>query len=140
MTAEAQSNYTTFCAKCHGDTGKGNGSGAATLATKPRDFTDCARMAKESDDMLFKVIKEGGKPNGFSGDMQAWNNAFEDRRNKGPRRLHPHLLQEVTSPRERDSDGDDWSTRSRATSGGFAKTFRVLMRARSRPTRAAMCS
>ena len=76
--AEAKSNYTTFCAKCHGAGGKGDGSGAATLATKPRDFTDCARMAKESDDVLFKVIKEGGKPNGFSGDMQAWNNAFED--------------------------------------------------------------
>jgi cytochrome c553 len=76
--AAAKTNYTTFCAKCHGDTGKGNGSGAATLATKPRDFTDCARMAKESDDMLFKVIKEGGKPNGFSGDMAAWNTAFED--------------------------------------------------------------
>jgi cytochrome c553 len=76
--AAAKSNFTTFCAKCHGDGGKGNGSGAATLATKPRDFTDCARMAKESDDMLFKVIKDGGKPNGFSGDMQAWNNAFED--------------------------------------------------------------
>jgi mono/diheme cytochrome c family protein len=76
--ATAKSNYTTFCAKCHGDTGKGNGSGAATLGTKPRDFTDCARMAKESDEMLFKVIREGGKLNGFSGDMQAWNNAFED--------------------------------------------------------------
>jgi len=75
---DAKSNYTTFCAKCHGDGGKGNGSGAATLATKPRDFTDCARMAKESDDTLFKVIKDGGKANGFSGDMQAWNNAFED--------------------------------------------------------------
>jgi cytochrome c553 len=75
---DAKANYTTFCAKCHGDGGKGNGSGAATLATKPRDFTDCARMAKESDDTLFKVIKDGGKANGFSGDMQAWNNAFED--------------------------------------------------------------
>ena len=76
--ADAKTNYPTFCAKCHGDDGKGNGSGAATLATKPRDFTDCARMAKESDDMLFNVIKKGGKANGFSGDMQAWNTAFED--------------------------------------------------------------
>jgi mono/diheme cytochrome c family protein len=75
---DAKSNYQTFCAKCHGDAGKGNGSGAATLATKPRDFTDCARMAKESDDTLFNVIKNGGKANGMSGDMQAWNNAFED--------------------------------------------------------------
>ena len=75
---DAKANYQTFCAKCHGDGGKGNGSGAATLATKPRDFTDCVRMAKESDEMLFKVIKDGGKANGFSGDMQAWNTAFED--------------------------------------------------------------
>ena len=76
--AEAKTNFDTFCAKCHGADGKGTGSGAATLATKPRDFTDCTRMAKESDDMLFKVIKEGGKPNGFSGDMAAWNTAFDD--------------------------------------------------------------
>ena len=76
--AAAKGNYTTFCVKCHGDTGKGNGSGAATLTTKPRDFTDCARMAKESDDTLFKVIKNGGQANGFSGDMAPWNTAFED--------------------------------------------------------------
>jgi mono/diheme cytochrome c family protein len=76
--AEAKTNFTTFCAKCHGEDGKGTGSGAATLATKPRDFADCARMAKESDEMLFKVIKEGGKANGFSGDMAPWNTAFED--------------------------------------------------------------
>jgi cytochrome c553 len=76
--AAAKTNFDTFCAKCHGADGKGTGSGAATLATKPRDFTDCARMAKESDDMLFKVIKDGGKANGFSGDMAPWNTAFED--------------------------------------------------------------
>jgi cytochrome c5 len=52
--AAAKGDYTTFCAKCHGDTG----SGAATLATKPRDFTDCARMAKESDD-IFKRSNTG---------------------------------------------------------------------------------
>jgi high-affinity iron transporter len=76
--AAAKTNFDTFCAKCHGADGKGTGSGAATLATKPRDFTDCARMAKESDDTLFKVIKDGGKANGFSGDMAPWSNAFED--------------------------------------------------------------
>lgn len=75
---DAKSNYATFCAKCHGENGKGDGSGAATLATKPRDFTDCARMAKESDTTLFNVIKNGGKANGYSDEMQAWNNAFED--------------------------------------------------------------
>jgi len=76
--ADAKQNYQTFCAKCHGDSGKGDGASAATLATKPRDFADCARMAKESDEVLFKVIKEGGKANGFSGDMQAWSQGFDD--------------------------------------------------------------
>jgi cytochrome c oxidase cbb3-type subunit 3 len=76
--ADAKQNYQTFCAKCHGESGKGDGASAATLSTKPRDFTDCARMAKESDDVLFKVIKEGGKANGFSGDMQAWAQGFDD--------------------------------------------------------------
>jgi len=35
-------------------------------------------MAKESDEVLFKVIKEGGKANGFSGDMQAWSQGFDE--------------------------------------------------------------
>jgi len=76
--AAAQKNYQTFCAKCHGDGGKGNGSGAASLATKPRDFTDCARMQKISDQTLFNVIKNGGKANGLSADMQAWSDGFDD--------------------------------------------------------------
>jgi len=74
----AKTNYTTFCVKCHGDTGKGDGAAAATLKTKPRDFTDCARMSKISDDTLFKVIKEGGAANGLSPDMPAWKDGFED--------------------------------------------------------------
>jgi cytochrome c553 len=77
-TAAAQKNYQTFCAKCHGDGGKGNGSAAATLSTKPRDFTDCAAMQKISDDTLFNVIKNGGKANGLSADMQGWSDGFED--------------------------------------------------------------
>ncbi len=76
--AGAKTNYTTFCVKCHGAEGKGNGSAAATLKTKPRDFTDCARMAKLSDDNLFNVIKNGGAANGLSADMTAWSTGFED--------------------------------------------------------------
>jgi mono/diheme cytochrome c family protein len=77
-TAAAQKNYQTFCAKCHGDGGNGNGSAAATLSTKPRDFADCAAMQKISDDTMFNVIKNGGKANGLSADMQAWSDGFED--------------------------------------------------------------
>lgn len=76
--AAAKTNYQTFCEKCHGVGGKGDGTSAATLKTKPRDFTDCARMAKLSDDTLFKVIRGGGAANALSGDMPAWNQGFED--------------------------------------------------------------
>jgi len=76
--AAAKQNYDTFCVKCHGPGGKGDGPAGATLATKPRNFTDCALMGKMSDDMLFNVIKNGGASAGLSKDMQAWNTGFSD--------------------------------------------------------------
>ena len=76
--AAAKASYTTFCVKCHGESGKGDGSAAATLKTKPFDFTDCAHMSGMTDDTLFKVIKEGGGAAGLSADMPAWKDGFED--------------------------------------------------------------
>lgn len=76
--AAAKQNYTTFCVKCHGAAGKGDGASAAPLKTKPRDFTDCNRMKTISDDTLFKVIKDGGAANNLSGDMPSWSQGFED--------------------------------------------------------------
>ena len=69
--AAAKQNYDTFCVKCHGPGGKGDGPAAATLATNPRNFTDCAAMGKISDDTMFNVIKNGGAAAGLSKDMQA---------------------------------------------------------------------
>ena len=57
--AAAKDNYTTFCVKCHGAAGQGNGPAAATLHTKPRNYTDCATMSKISDDTLFKASDQG---------------------------------------------------------------------------------
>ena len=76
--AAARKNYDTFCAKCHGDSGQGNGSQAATLGTKPASFADCSAMAKLSDDGIFKAIKDGGKAVGKSPEMPAAGEAFED--------------------------------------------------------------
>jgi len=76
--AEAKDNYTTFCVKCHGATGQGNGPAAATLHTKPRDYTDCATMSKLSDDTLFKAIKDGGAAVGASPEMPSWSKGFDD--------------------------------------------------------------
>ena len=74
----AKENYTTFCVKCHGASGKGDGPSAATLKTRPRDFTDCDRMAKISDDVMFTAIKEGGEAAGLSKDMPPWKQGLED--------------------------------------------------------------
>ena len=74
----AKSNYTSFCLKCHGEAGKGDGPAASTLKTKPRDFTNCAQMSSISDQTLFKVIKDGGAAAGLSADMPAWKDGFED--------------------------------------------------------------
>jgi cytochrome c oxidase cbb3-type subunit 3 len=76
--AAAKQNYDTFCMKCHGPEGKGDGPAAATLTTNPRNFTDCAAMGKISDDTMFNVIKNGGGSVGLSKDMQAWSTGFAD--------------------------------------------------------------
>jgi len=76
--AKAQEDYQTFCRKCHGDQGKGDGPGAAMLNPKPRDFADCANMQKRSDDELFKVISQGGDSIGMSADMQPWGGTLSD--------------------------------------------------------------
>jgi cytochrome c oxidase cbb3-type subunit III len=76
--ASARDNYQTFCAKCHGENGKGNGAAAATLNPKPRDYTDCKSMENRSDSELFKVVSEGGASIGMSADMQAWGGTLSD--------------------------------------------------------------
>jgi cytochrome c553 len=74
----AQDNYTAYCAKCHGREGHGDGPSAASLATKPQDYTDCAAMQKISDDTMFKVIKGGGAAVGLPGDMPSWSDGLSD--------------------------------------------------------------
>ena len=76
--ARGKATYKELCAKCHGSGGKGDGKEAATLETKPKDLTDCARMAKFSDDELFRIAKEGGKAAGLSNDMPAYADSLED--------------------------------------------------------------
>jgi len=61
-TAATKAIYDDKCAKCHGDTGKGDGPKAKTLKKKPRDYTDGAKMAELTDEDLKKGITEGKKP------------------------------------------------------------------------------
>ena len=56
----AKNIYQTRCAVCHGQTGKGDGPGAASLDPKPRNYTDKAWQATVTDDDLKQVIVKGG--------------------------------------------------------------------------------
>jgi mono/diheme cytochrome c family protein len=60
--ANAKKVYAEKCAKCHGDTGKGDGPKAKTLKKKPKDYTNKAEMAKLTDADLKKGMLEGKKP------------------------------------------------------------------------------
>jgi mono/diheme cytochrome c family protein len=61
--ASAQSNYDANCSRCHGESGKGNGMQAKMLffMMKMPNLADSAYMQMRSDDVLFQVIKAGGK-------------------------------------------------------------------------------
>jgi mono/diheme cytochrome c family protein len=75
---ETAHKYLIYCAKCHGEGGRGNGVYAAKLHQKPRDFTDCAVMAKIPDATIVKVIEEGGAAAGLSNEMPDWQGALDD--------------------------------------------------------------
>jgi mono/diheme cytochrome c family protein len=74
----AHDNFEGQCAKCHGESGQGNGPAGVSLRVPPRNFTDCSRMAKESDERVFNTIKGGGESMGLSKDMPPWGEAFDD--------------------------------------------------------------
>jgi cytochrome c oxidase cbb3-type subunit 3 len=76
--AAAKKDFVRFCAKCHGNEGKGDGPQADALTTKPRDFTDCTRMKAMSDETIFTAIKEGGEAVHLSKDMPAWKEGMDD--------------------------------------------------------------
>ena len=69
MTAGKQI-YTDNCATCHGDKGKGDGPGGASLKVKPADLSEVAK--DDPDDRIFWVISIGGQPAGYSADMKPW--------------------------------------------------------------------
>lgn len=71
--------YKVYCARCHGFGGAGDGPDAATLAVRPRNFTDCAVMSKIPDATIVKAIKDGGAAVGLSRNMPAWGVALNDK-------------------------------------------------------------
>ncbi|MBI5618893.1 MAG: PQQ-dependent sugar dehydrogenase [Gammaproteobacteria bacterium] len=71
--AATASLFTTNCARCHGEGGKGDGPDAAKLPVKLPDFTDPAFHAARSDEALTTVITQGGAAVGRSAMMPPWS-------------------------------------------------------------------
>jgi len=70
-TEEARTMFKTLCATCHGESGTGDGPGAAALTPKPRNYTDKAWQASVTDDQIRNTILMGGAAVGKSPAMPA---------------------------------------------------------------------
>jgi cytochrome c oxidase cbb3-type subunit 3 len=81
--AEPAAIFRDTCSVCHGIGGKGDGPSAQGLEPQPADFTDCKRMAKDSDDVLFQIIKSGGSSAGRSTVMPAWGDSLSEPQIRG---------------------------------------------------------
>jgi mono/diheme cytochrome c family protein len=61
--------FTTHCATCHGDGGRGDGASATGFATKPSDLADGRLMNGLPDEFLASVIAGGGPAQGLAPTM-----------------------------------------------------------------------
>ena len=74
----AADNYKAYCVQCHGMEGNGKGVNIRDMSVQPRDHTDAKSMSGRSDEMLFKVIKEGGSSISKSILMPPWGGTLSD--------------------------------------------------------------
>jgi mono/diheme cytochrome c family protein len=54
--------YNEYCANCHGDSGKGDGSDAMMYDPSPSDLTDAKHINSLTDGEIFYQITQGRKP------------------------------------------------------------------------------
>jgi mono/diheme cytochrome c family protein len=69
--SEAKQIYETRCAVCHGQTGRGDGPGAASLVPPPRNYHDAAWQDSVTDEEIENAIVYGGAAVGRSPAMVA---------------------------------------------------------------------
>jgi mono/diheme cytochrome c family protein len=77
--AEGKSLYTSYCAACHGDQGKGDGVAARSLPVKPADHTNGTVMNQFSDKFLTDIITKGGSAVNKSAFMPAWRSSLNNK-------------------------------------------------------------
>ncbi len=71
--------YLENCSPCHGQSGKGDGSGGELLPVKPADHTDGKVMNTYSNKYLIDIISKGGRAMGKSPFMPAWEDDFKEK-------------------------------------------------------------
>jgi mono/diheme cytochrome c family protein len=76
--SEGKKLYLTYCASCHGDSGKGDGPAARSLPVKPANHTDGSVMNPLSDKFLLDIISKGGSAVGKSPMMPGWGGQFKE--------------------------------------------------------------
>jgi len=64
--ADVHEMFKARCSPCHGDSGKGDGPGAAALTPKPRNYTDAVWQKSVKDEDIKKTILYGGAAVGKS--------------------------------------------------------------------------
>ena len=73
---DAKKLYSTNCAPCHGEKGRGDGAAAAALNPKPADHSSAA-IQSETDGSLFWKMTEGRNPmpsyKGVLTEQQRWS-------------------------------------------------------------------
>ncbi len=95
--SDARALYQMHCAVCHGESGKGDGPGAAITRQRMPDFTNAAAMQQVSDTFLAEIIKKGGSQFGRSNAMPAWGMKLSDAEVEALVRYIRSLANPVTS-------------------------------------------
>jgi mono/diheme cytochrome c family protein len=83
--ASGQEMYKSYCAVCHGPTGKGDGPAAVELKQPPADLTTLAKRhdGKYPDDYVSTILRFGAKaPAHGSSDMPVWGPLFSSVSNR----------------------------------------------------------
>lgn len=77
VRAQADEIFSSRCAACHGDQGRGNGPASANLKPRPIDFHSRKWQKSVTNERIAHAIIYGGKSVGLSGEMAA-NPDLED--------------------------------------------------------------
>lgn len=72
-----RSMYNAWCARCHGEDGRGQVEGLE-LEVPPPDFTDCSFNSREPRKDWKAVVAHGGPARGLSWSMPAWGEAISE--------------------------------------------------------------